>query len=723
MPSRRPPSRRFPTRAFLALLGLGLALAFALGWMELTAEHNTATFRFALDGAVADVQAAVGEMHFLALSAAITGEAWAVAAYREQAAACLASVEALHRAALQARGLVGTDCLDRRLQAFLDLGNQAMQLALAPGGSGPALGLLQGQDARSARAELRDCLEQTRAGIRTAVQGLLASQDHHARLAVAAIGLGTLVLGVFASLVLRRAICATQENIAAREALSASERRFRDTFELAAVGIAHVGLDGRFLRVNPHFEQITGYTAEALLARTYTAITHPDDLDEDLDQVERLRAGAINSYTMDKRYVRKDGSLVWVSLTVTLLRDAAGTPLHYISVVSDISARKAAEAAARENAATVTALLDATSDRVFLADATGRILAANMAATHGLGLDPEVVAGRTFDAVFPPDLARSRLAHLNRALLLGRPVRFTDERSGILFDIIIAPLPAAPGTPGRAAVFARDVTEIIRAREAAEAANRAKSDFLANVSHELRTPLNGIMGMAQLLGTTPLEPGQEQCLADLQSAAASLLVLVNDLLDLSKIESGRMELVAEPFVLSSIIQGVAATLEPLARDKGLSLSARIGDEVPRLLVGDGDRLRQVLLNLVGNALKFTETGRVSVDVACARPCVLPGHGGLVTDVYFAVRDTGIGIASEDQARIFESFTQVDASSTRRFGGTGLGLAISRRLVGLMGGEIGVESQPGKGSVFSFALRFTIGDDSLDEPAIALDRPS
>ncbi|KHK01936.1 PAS domain-containing protein [Desulfovibrio sp. TomC] len=728
MPSRRPQPRHFPTRSVLALLGLGLVLAFGLGWMELAAEHNTAIFPFVIEGVVGELRAAAGELHAMALLAA-AGETQAVAASREQAAKIAACVETLRRSAPKTQEFYDFACIDGPLQRVLDIENRAIALAADRGGLAQAQALLQGQDSRTARADLRDCLEQAQAKVRTIVQERLASQDHHARLAAGVIGLGTLALGLFALMLLRRAVRAAQENAAARAALGESDRRFRDTFELAAVGIAHVGLDGQFLRANNRFLEITGYTAEALQAQTFAAITHPEDLDEDLEQVARLLSGAIDTFAMDKRYVRQDGSLVWVSLTVSLLRDAAGAPLHYISVISDISDRKAAEAAAKENAATVTALLDATSDRVFLVDAAGRILAANMAAAQGLDVAREAITGLTFDAIFPPDLARSRLAHLTRALLLDRPVRFTDERSGILFDIIIAPLPAAPGTPGRAALFARDATELIRAREAAEAASQAKSDFLANVSHELRTPLNGIMGMAQLLGTTPLESDQQQCLDDLQSAAAALLALVNDLLDLAKIEAGRMDLVNEPFVLSSIIQGVTATLEPLATNKGLTLVAQVEAEVPRLLVGDGDKLRQVLLNLVGNGLKFTETGGVTLDVACARPSVLPGCEGTVTDVFFAVRDSGIGIAAADQARIFESFTQVDTSATRRFGGTGLGLAISQRLVTLMGGGIGVQSEPGKGSVFSFAVRFAVRDDALlgdglrDEPATAPDRPS
>jgi len=376
-------------------------------------------------------------------------------------------------------------------------------------------------------------------------------------------------------------------------------------------------------------------------------------------------------------------------------------------------ANSEAQAAARESAQTVSALLDATSDRVILADATGRILAINAAGAMGLGLTPDLAVGRRFGDVFSPELADSRLAQLRRALETGTTQRFADERGGVLFDHIVSPLPGRAGSPARAALFARDVTDLIRAREAAEAASKAKSEFLANMGHEIRTPLNGILGMGQVLAGMPATAEQRACLDDIISASGTLLTLINDLLDLSKIEADRVELANEPFVLSSLVEAVGATLGPLVREKGLAFSSDIGPGVPSLLVGDGGRLRQVLLNLAGNAVKFTHAGSVHLVVRRRETRLGENGRGAVAVLSFAVEDTGIGIAREDQDRIFENFTQADGSVTRRFGGTGLGLAISRRLVRLMGGDITLSSEPGRGSVFAFSLEFEIPDFTAD----------
>jgi signal transduction histidine kinase/ActR/RegA family two-component response regulator len=332
------------------------------------------------------------------------------------------------------------------------------------------------------------------------------------------------------------------------------------------------------------------------------------------------------------------------------------------------------------------------------------------------GIDPQDMLGKTVSEVFGP-AAAPWLDELNAALV-GRRLHYERDFHGPAgvehFLVDLVPDMAPGGQVSGFYLTAMNITDRKNSEQRAEAASRAKSEFVANMSHEIRTPMNAVLGVAYLLENTSLSREQKEYVHMIRSSGQVLLGILNDVLDFSKIEAGRMELAPQPFLLREVLDSLSNVMTLPATARGISLAIGADDNVPAVLVGDAMRLQQILLNLVGNAVKFTERGGVSVRVALGDQ-----DEGSGLRLRFAVRDTGIGMDLEQQSRLFSAFNQADASTTRRFGGTGLGLAICRRLAELMGGDISVRSTPGAGSEFVATLPFGVAeaDAPVEHPAL------
>ncbi|MBL9205963.1 MAG: PAS domain S-box protein [Opitutaceae bacterium] len=503
----------------------------------------------------------------------------------------------------------------------------------------------------------------------------------------------------------------TERRLAERSVME-SEERFRSAFAFAGIGMAIVALDGLFLKVNRSLCDIVGYSEDELLSKTFQEITLPDDLDSDLVNTEALLQGRIQSYQMEKRYRHRLGKVVWVRLTVSLVRGASGSPLQFVSQIEDITARKQIEQALSESEERTRLFAEHAPASVAMFDREMRYLVASRQWYVDYHLEGRRIIGECHYDVFPEISGEWREIH--RRCQAGAvetaeadPFERGDgSKQWLRWEV--RPWYDASGQVGGIVMFTQDITlrkrleeNLAQARDDALAASRLKSEFLANMSHELRTPLNGIIGMASLLVDSPLSSRQQQMGRVVLTSAEKLLIIVNDILDFSKIEAGRLRMEPTPFELRTVVQETLALLLPKAEDKGLVLSSRFDSRLDVQLMGDPGRIRQVLINLIGNALKFTPQGEVSVVVAAQE--APEGWARFRA----TVRDTGIGVPAEARNRLFQAFMQADGTTTRTFGGTGLGLAISRQLVELMGGEIGYAAEPEGGSAFHFDLMLPI----------------
>ncbi len=511
------------------------------------------------------------------------------------------------------------------------------------------------------------------------------------------------------------------ENHRAEAALRESERRFQVLADHAPVGLFQMNSHGGVTYVNPHFEELSGLTAEQAMGPGWLDALLPADRERLVRQWPAVAATRAPS-SDDFNFFHRDGSARAVHTTGAPVIDETGEVTGYIGVAIDITERQRAEAELAESQAQLQLLATNATDAVFRLSLDGICLYASPSVGPVIGIAPRHLIGQSMLSRFHPE-DEAQVMSAWRALTAGhvestvltyrsQPMdapnswRWLEANSGLVRD--------ADGRPQEVIVSIRDITErkaleldLAHARDEAQVAAQAKADFLANMSHEIRTPMNGVIGFTELLLASDPNPEQRKYLRMLAESGRGMMRLLNDILDLSKIEAEHMVVAAEPMDVRHAARGCLQLVVPQAVRKGLALECRFEDDVPEHLLGDDLRFRQILLNLLGNAVKFTSSGTVGLHARVTET------GRLELEV----RDTGIGIAPERLGQIFEQFVQADVSIARHYGGTGLGLAISGKLARLLGGELRVESVEGRGTSFFLCLPL-VGTDAPASPAPA-----
>ncbi len=504
--------------------------------------------------------------------------------------------------------------------------------------------------------------------------------------------------------------------------LHASEEKYRSMVEITSDCIWECDEKGRLTYLSPRFHDLSGYRPDDFIGKSFRELVRQDQSEQFVEKAMDLIHGRRPGHGLEFVLRRPDAKYTVVEVSGVPIFDADGAFRGMRGISRDITERRQLQDRMEQLLLERHALLARIPVGVFqyrcAADGRNRFeyVSPNFCSWFGETHERILEDPRTvYRAIHPDDLG-SLLAEMSRVKFLVKPFSWTGRlRNGEEIRWVqigsIPTLQANGDMIGNGTVV--DVTERVRleeelrqARLASDAANLAKSEFLSNMSHEIRTPLNGILGMTQILGLTSLDRDQQECLQTLRRSSQSLLSLINGVLDLSKIEAGQMHLEETDFFLRASLQEVMQTQVSLVGAKGLRLETEIPASVPDDIRGDSLRLRQILLNLLGNAIKFTEAGRIRISVSA---CERKGKRALFL---FRVSDSGIGIAPEAMERIFQPFSQADGSTTRLYGGTGLGLPISRRLAELMGGRLWAESAPGEGSTFFLEVPFGISGTKL-----------
>ncbi|QWR76574.1 response regulator [Candidatus Magnetomonas plexicatena] len=491
--------------------------------------------------------------------------------------------------------------------------------------------------------------------------------------------------------------------------LQASEESYKVLFENTFSGFYRFTPDGKFLSINPAFTSMLGYSSKDEMLTFCQDLSCQYFKQKDYEKFME----ALRNNTSMKDFVchlkKKDGSELIIEQNIRVVRSDDGEPQYYEGFINDVTECKRAEAQLIK----LSSAIIQSPVAVIITDLDGKIDFINPRFCEMTGYSRQEVTGKNprflQSGKTPPEV----YADLWDTIKSGGTWQgelLNKRKDGNFYwnSITVSPIRDSDGiithylSVNEDISNRKEVEETLRkAKEASEVANRAKSEFLANMSHEIRTPMNAIIGMSGLVLDTELQPEQKDYIEIVLNSANSLLTIINSILDFSKIESGKLELEEISFDLRELMENISDPLSISAHKKGLELSSHVKPGVPLKLIGDPARLGQIIINLVGNALKFTETGEIIIEVDTE-----PGYDtGNSVMMHFTVTDTGIGIPSSKFKYIFENFSQADGSMTRKYGGTGLGLAISKQLVTLMGGEIWLQSTEGKGSTFHFTAKF------------------
>jgi two-component system sensor histidine kinase/response regulator len=503
------------------------------------------------------------------------------------------------------------------------------------------------------------------------------------------------------------------------EKITTSERQYRHVVNGLSEVVFRADLSGRWTFLNPAWRTITGQRVHAALGQSLVTAIDARDQAPLQEALDAMAQGRLPHHQQELRIDSQYAGQRWVDFHVQPERDRHGRISGFTGSLSDITEQRQATAQLKDNLNFVDTLLESIPLPVFLQDPQGRYLRMNRQFGVFFDIRTEDFLGKTaFDLLLPREAAGAR--EVDRQLIseggmkhIERTFQRGERQVDVLYSkaVQLHPDGSLLGLVGTIVDISSQkaaARALLQARDAAQSANRSKSEFLANMSHEIRTPMNGIIGMTDLMLDSPLDAHQREQLDVVKSSADALLQIINDILDFSKIEAGKMTLDRVGFDLGQLVTETVRAHALRARQSALELLLEVDPALPRNLLGDPGRFRQILTNLIGNAIKFTPAGTVRVGVRLA------GQSGHSAMLEISVADTGIGIPADKQATVFEPFEQEDGSTIRRFGGTGLGLSITRKLVALMAGEITLRSAVGDGSTFIITVRVDIAPD----PALA-----